>query len=334
MIFLSIIVPIYNVEKYLQRCLDSIFSQNLIDVFEVIAVNDCSTDNSHQILLDYKYKYDNLIIINQSVNKSLAVARRTGIEHSKGYYVIHVDADDWIKPNMFSDLVSLSRLENYPDVILYNYLSNDGVNELSTTKKINEFLRCDNESKKKYQHLFFGTCVNKMVKRSILSDLIYGKDYQNTTEDLIYATEVFIKSSTIVLTPKVYYNYFVNSNSLTSTISPDKYIQSQITVYKLLKSIKETYIADSLVIKQIAYYLDEWLLDQFVLHHFTSKKINPLSFAEFSNFYLDFTEYDNMLNINKIYHNSLYCFKIFAKRKGIFRALKRTLKYKLCAESI
>src|SRR5690606_10048228 len=98
MIDLSIIVPVYNVDKFLDRCLDSIFRQHTTAFFEVIAINDGSTDNSIEILNSYKARHNNMIIVNQEFNKSLAVARRTGIELARGVYVIHIDSDDWIRP--------------------------------------------------------------------------------------------------------------------------------------------------------------------------------------------------------------------------------------------
>ena len=92
---ISIIVPVYNVEKFLERCLDSIFKQQFSSVFEVIAVDDCSTDNSLHVLKEYQKREKRLIIIEHEINKKLSCASKTGIRASTGDYIMHVDSDDW-----------------------------------------------------------------------------------------------------------------------------------------------------------------------------------------------------------------------------------------------
>lgn len=94
---LTIVIPVYNVEKYLPQCLDSIFNQSLnISDFEVIIVNDCSKGNCKEIIEEYKKKYYNIKLINHEYNKGLYQARRTGIFNSKGKYIMHVDGDDYL----------------------------------------------------------------------------------------------------------------------------------------------------------------------------------------------------------------------------------------------
>lgn len=94
----SVIIPVYNAEKYLSRCLDSIFAQS--GSFEVIAVNDGSTDGSLQILQDYGKKYPSLRIISQK-NQGVSAARNRGIKEAKNEYITFVDSDDWLEPNAF-----------------------------------------------------------------------------------------------------------------------------------------------------------------------------------------------------------------------------------------
>ena len=94
----SVIVPVYNVEKYLHRCLDSIINQTLKEI-EIICVNDCSTDSSLNILEDYKDKEDRIIIINHQKNLRLAAARNSGMKVAKGEYISFIDSDDYIENN-------------------------------------------------------------------------------------------------------------------------------------------------------------------------------------------------------------------------------------------
>ena len=93
----SIVVPVYNVEAYLEKCLDSLVNQNF-DNYEVIIVNDGSTDKSKEIAQRYENKYSNVVLIDQK-NKGLGGARNTGIEAVKGEYILFVDSDDYIHPD-------------------------------------------------------------------------------------------------------------------------------------------------------------------------------------------------------------------------------------------
>ncbi|MBR6126617.1 glycosyltransferase family 2 protein [bacterium] len=95
---ISIIVPVYNVEKYIAQCIESILNQIFKD-FEVLCIDDCGTDNSVKIIEEYAKKDRRIKIIKHEFNKGLGTARNTGVEHSKGKYIACVDSDDWILPD-------------------------------------------------------------------------------------------------------------------------------------------------------------------------------------------------------------------------------------------
>ena len=99
---LSVVVPVYNVENYLSKCLDSILKQTLEDI-EIICVNDGSTDGSANILQDYKKKDPRIIVLEQE-NQGLGAARNTGIRTARGEYIGFVDSDDFIEPTMYEKL--------------------------------------------------------------------------------------------------------------------------------------------------------------------------------------------------------------------------------------
>lgn len=100
----SIVIPVYNVEKYLPKCLDSILIENNFDG-EVICVNDGSTDNSVSVLGEYAHKFGNLKIINQA-NKGLSEARNSGLRVASGEYILFVDSDDWLFPDSLQQLIA------------------------------------------------------------------------------------------------------------------------------------------------------------------------------------------------------------------------------------
>lgn len=115
---ISVIVPVYNGEKYIRECLDSIFSQTFTD-FEIIIVDDGSTDNTFDILTELSVKCNNLSIIRQE-NKGVSCARNTGIKHAKGKYLCFIDSDDYIKNNFLEELTEVVREKNVDWVLSGN----------------------------------------------------------------------------------------------------------------------------------------------------------------------------------------------------------------------
>ena len=117
---LSIIIPVYNVQKYLEDCLLSIYKQSLsLETFEVIAVNDGSTDSSIDILREYGEIYPNLIIISQE-NKGLSKARNNGLAVASGKYVFFMDSDDFLCLDSLASLLSKA-VEYDLDVLRFDY---------------------------------------------------------------------------------------------------------------------------------------------------------------------------------------------------------------------
>ena len=103
----SIIVPVYNVASYLSKCLDSCINQTLYDI-EIICVDDGSTDNSGELLDEYK-AVDSRIQVIHKENGGLSSARNYGLDHANGDYIAFVDADDWIEENTFERLTSFPK---------------------------------------------------------------------------------------------------------------------------------------------------------------------------------------------------------------------------------
>ena len=111
----SVLIPVYNVEKYLSRCLDSLINQTLTDI-EIICVNDGSTDDSLKILRQYQEK-DNRIVIVDKKNGGLPSARNAGLDRARGQYVGFVDSDDYVEPSMFETLYKTAKKKNSEVVI-------------------------------------------------------------------------------------------------------------------------------------------------------------------------------------------------------------------------
>jgi len=115
---ISVIIPIYNSEKYLKRCIDSIINQTYKNI-EIICINDGSTDESYNILKQYEIK-DNRIIILNKLNQGVSSARNDGIRISKGQYITFVDSDDWLELDAIENMVYLAKNKE-SDAIRKNY---------------------------------------------------------------------------------------------------------------------------------------------------------------------------------------------------------------------
>ena len=127
---ISIIIPVYNTSKYLPECLDSILNQSFSD-FEVICVNDGSTDDSLDVLRDYESRDGRIKIITQK-NRGAAAARNTGLENVSGNYVLFVDSDDYLSPDALEKLYDLAIKESL-DLIIFKIINfDDGTREMST----------------------------------------------------------------------------------------------------------------------------------------------------------------------------------------------------------
>lgn len=138
---LSYIIPIYNVDRYITACLDSIYAQDIQEAdFEVICINDCSPDCSREIVREYQRKHQNLLLIDHTENRGLSAARNTGIAHATGKYIWFVDSDDMLLPNVGKQLCD-NAIANDLDVLLFNYQDTD---EVGTIIKVCDFFKDTN----------------------------------------------------------------------------------------------------------------------------------------------------------------------------------------------
>lgn len=165
----SVIIPVYNAEKFLPRCLDSIFAQS--GDFEVITVNDGSTDKSLEVLQDYQKKHSNIKIIDQK-NQGLSVARNVGMSYAKNKYLTFVDNDDWLEPNTFKKAEAAIK-QDAPDILLTGFYD---VYDREWVRK----LRGDEEAAKVPEESKYP---NRMLDKLSLFSPFYGKDAYS---DLFY----------------------------------------------------------------------------------------------------------------------------------------------------
>lgn len=130
---ISIIVPVYNVEKYLSKCLDSLLSQTLSQI-EIICINDHSTDGSLSILSEYEKKDSRIKVVNFQENRKIGAARNVGLRMAQAEYIGFVDSDDWVNQDMYEKLYGIACSKNADIVAPYFYYSYYGENNVQKTQ--------------------------------------------------------------------------------------------------------------------------------------------------------------------------------------------------------
>lgn len=252
----SIIIPVYNVEKYLVRCLDSIFNQNCNYDFEVIAVDDCSTDSSLGILRDYEGRFPNLKVIPHATNMKLSTARITGIKEAKGEYIVHIDSDDWIVADGLNIMADEIKNREF-DVIVFNYFRYYSTKGMEKKTLFDQSIHQSNKDLLK--QYFLGTCWNKVVKRHLHDDVLYGREGFNSEEDLLYCVEIMLKSSKFKLSSKCYYVYFQNRSSLTMSVDPVDFLYFKPIILNQLFKIMNRYNCSPVIADFVLDYFVQWV---------------------------------------------------------------------------
>jgi len=206
----SVIVPVYNVEEYLPKCLDSLINQTLSDI-EIIVVNDGSPDNSQDIIDEYKKKDKRIISIIKE-NKGVGSARNLGLEKTRGEYISYVDSDDYIELDMLEKMYDKAKSEDL-DIVIYGYKNiypNKEVPYIIPDNLIEETL---NNKKSK----IFNTVSpwSKIYKRIFLleQDIKFVED-KVWYEDFAYSVKLLSSTNKIGIVNKPLYNYLIRENSI------------------------------------------------------------------------------------------------------------------------
>ncbi len=209
---ISVIVPVYKVEKYLNKCVDSIINQTYKNL-EIILVDDGSPDNCGKICDEYSKK-DNRIKVIHKENGGLSSARNAGLEIATGDYIGFVDSDDWIEKSMYSDMLNCA-VKNNADVVRCGFFRHE-----------NENIECVNGTQMEYildkeyrlielidGGLLEGAAWNKLYKKYIFQDIRYDETiFRN--EDSIATYYILKKAYNVVFIDKCEYNYLIRSGSI------------------------------------------------------------------------------------------------------------------------
>lgn len=237
----SIIVPIYNVENYIEKCARSLFEQTFLDI-EYIFVDDSTTDNSieilKKILLEYPTRNNNSIIIRHDKNKGLPSARKTGLSVVHGDYILHFDSDDWAERTMICDMYDTA-IKNDADIVscdfrmvytdrIVNYETID-----FTEDKVNNLKR----------YISFGWTViwNLLVRKSIyLNNNINPLEGYTYCEDFNLSVKLLLNSTKMIHLNKILYNYNkMNSSSIMHALNEKTMNDEQILYTDIINYLKD-----------------------------------------------------------------------------------------------
>ncbi len=236
---ISVIIPVYNVEKYLGRCLDSVINQSFRD-FELILINDGSKDDSLSICNDYSAADSRITVIDQP-NQGSSVARNSGLKIATGDFIIHIDSDDWMELNMLQRLYDAA-IKTDADIVACNIYHDDGAGHQTSN--------CYTYSIEEEKHLYIVEGIasavwNKLVNRR----LYYDHNIQfipgvTMWDDLAVTTRLRFHSKKTVIIPDVLYHYFDAPRESICITSKGKYPSSKLRVVNFLDNYLHTFFPD------------------------------------------------------------------------------------------
>lgn len=234
MIKVSVIVPVYNTEKYLNRCLDSLVNQSLKEI-EILVINDCSTDNSKNILDEYEKKYQNIKVFHNKTNKGIGYNRNLGIKKASGEFIGFIDSDDWVEKNMFEKMYNKAKRDNL-DLVICNYfrklMKEDELIDIECDFNIKYF---DNTSLEKSPNLLLDINTapwNKLYKKELIENIKFPEDLKY--EDAVFVMESLAEAKNIGMVEDKLNYYLVRSKSETTVMNEKVF--DILTITKIIEN--------------------------------------------------------------------------------------------------
>lgn len=238
---ISVIVPVYNTEKYLRRCLDSLLYQDIDEKYEIIVVNDGSTDGSLDIAEAYTEFFGNVKVYSRE-NGGLSAARNTGLEYARGKYTAFVDSDDYVDIKYLSEMYNAAE-GTEADIVCCNFRCVNEDGSLASLDGIFKHRPGVFDSKKMLSSLLLDVTTrnfawNKLYRRELFAGYNIRFPVGKLYEDMRTMPRLFKRSKKIAVVDGVLYNYVQRSGSITGNMTIDKvfkYIGAYGSVRKLLE---------------------------------------------------------------------------------------------------
>ena len=249
----SIIIPVYNVEKYIKKCLDSVFDQSYKD-FEVIVVNDGTKDNSMQIVKEY-----DVTIINQE-NQGLSEARNNGVKKAKGEYIIFLDSDDYLDKDSLKEIAK--ELDTKPDLVRFQVREVFDNNTIDYPEEPFENKTGEEAFKIMSSYHFVEIACCYAIRREYYNKNGFQLKKGKLHEDFGLLPLVIIKANIVTSIPYICYNYVRRSNSIMNSNNYDivkrkvsdmydhyRYLFNEIDNTKLDSTYFKSFVANSMLLK-------------------------------------------------------------------------------------
>ena len=291
---ISVIVPVYKVEKYIEKCLDSLVNQTYKNL-EIVVVNDCSPDNSEEIIKKFQKKYKNIVYVKNDKNSGLSFSRNNGIKHSTGEYLGFVDSDDYVSLDFYESLMNSIEKEKADIAVCDINLVDEETGSIFRSKCGTK----DNDRKAIIDNGLAASVANKLFKReALLYEFAVGK----VNEDLAVTLPSVIKAKKVVYNPSVCYFYIQRNTSIQNSSISFKRFDIFYGVEETLKRIKE--------VKDYKEYQDIIVFQQLLflfLYVFTKEK-------KFFKRWKFFRKYHSLIKKYDMPHNK--CLDKFIKETG------------------
>ena len=223
MMLISVIVPVYNTGDLLRDCLDSLVGQTL-DKIEIIVIDDCSTDNSLEIIKQYADRYPNIRVYQNQVNIGQGATRNVGLKYAKGDYIGFLDSDDYVSLTMFENLYQNIIANNYPDYVMTGlifvkdntYLKNN----IGTIDKTGRLIKTT-ERELKLLDISPSVC-NKLFKKSLIGQYRFLEHCK--WEDIAFSDVLYMRATSVLeqTTPDYFYRRNLSSGVSAINYSPNE----------------------------------------------------------------------------------------------------------------
>lgn len=310
---ITIIIPVYNSEKYLKKSIDSAINQSLKKI-EIICIEDCSSDNSLKILKDFKKRDNRLIILKNRINLGPGKSRNRGIIKATGEFLMFLDSDDWLETNACKELYNFAKRNN-ADMVRINSSLNKEI-ETKNTENREKFL------KETLQEKTFWAPWTKMLKNEIIrkNNCYFPEIY--ISEDAIFSIKTIYFSKKIVSFKKKVYNYFIREDSIMSSKNDFKKIEDYQKAVEILYEFAKENPNMSNYQKEIIYFKMNFYLKVYLL----SQKNKNLKEKEKI---LQKIKEDHELDLQNIFRLKVYDKRTIAfifLKIGILRTLLNILK--------
>lgn len=287
--YVSIIVPCFNSAKYMDRCMNSLLHQTIgIEHLEIILVNDASTDDTYERMLEYEKKSpDSILVINLEENMRQGGARNIALEYATGEYIAFLDADDWMDINAYKELYHLAR-ESCADLLQFNHYNTNIYKsiKIENVKQDLEMNICDEDTRKWFlsKNVMTCGCTNKLYRTNLIKSVKSRYSEHCMYEEPPFVYPLLLFAQKICCTTKAYYYYYMNPEStVNKDMRKDENLMQHPGSQRFLLQQLSTFP------KILEIYHDE--IEWYFLHSFY---FETLCFAGQRNLHIDIQRFNEM----------------------------------------